>query len=121
VANDPSAQVQSLVSRIGKRWENPFYALLLVAGVAFCLTACAYVVMTVRQLHAGQLAAHAGDGFHRLLDRYGAPALIVELVVLGLATLAAIGTDGSWSGKSPGARAPDVPGPAGGPSRPLAE
>jgi len=95
------------VSRSGKRLENPFYALLLVAGVAFCLTACAYVVMAVRQLHAGQLPTRAGDGFHQLLDRYGAPAMIVELVVLGLATLAAIGTDGYWSGRSPGASAPD--------------
>ena len=32
-------------------FSNPFYFLLMVAGVIFCVTACAYGVMTVRGLH----------------------------------------------------------------------
>lgn len=82
---------------------NPFYVLLVLAGVAFCLTASAYGVMAVKQLHASQqiVPPSANDSqFMTLMDEHGVTALVVELVVLGIATAAAISTDRFWSGEA---------------------
>ena len=72
---------------------NPFYPVLVVVGIAFALTACAYSVMTVRGLDP-----HSVDegGLVGIMDRHGLTIMIVELVVLGLLTCAAIGTDNYW-------------------------
>lgn len=73
---------------------NPFYVLLLIVGVLFALTACAYFVMALRGA-SPELSASP----HRLiafLEKYGLTALIVELVVLAVATLGAIATDNYW-------------------------
>ena len=78
---------------------NPFYVILVVVGILFLVTASAYGVMTVKQLH-GQLDQDqpaAGERFLRLLDQYGGALLLGELAVLGLVTVAAIGTDEYWS------------------------
>lgn len=77
---------------------NPFYVLLLLAGVAFAITACAYGVMTVRQLNASRVPGYrfASDkgnetkNFNQLIDAHGAQAMIVELVLLGVGTVGAI-------------------------------
>ena len=79
---------------------NPFYVLLLVAGIAFCITACAYGVMSVKQLHAphtptDQMIADAG--FVQFMDQRGATIMVIELAVLALATLGAIATDSYWT------------------------
>ena len=84
---------------MAKRREptNPFYALLLVAGVIFAVTACAYGVMAFRAVapQAGQ-ASPSGEGLMRLLDRYGLWLLLGEIVVLAIATFGAIATDDYW-------------------------
>jgi len=72
---------------------NPFYALLLVVGVVFAITACAYCVMTVRGLdpRADEV------GLMGVLSEHGLIMLVVELVALGILTFAAIGTDDYWT------------------------
>lgn len=92
-----------------KKRVNPFYVLLVLAGIAFAITACAYGVMAVRQLHAGDyplsattLAAQGVEtdaGLVRFMDQHGARLMFVELAVLGLATVAAMGTDRVWTGE----------------------
>lgn len=94
-----------------KRRINPFYVLLVLAGVAFAVTACAYGVMAVKQLHASQapltgLPAVEVAGaeltsdrrFVAFMDRYGVTLMLAELGLLGFTTVAAIGTDRWWSG-----------------------
>ncbi len=74
---------------------NPFYALLVVAGIAFSITACAYGVMTLRAV-----SPHAHAANHPLLkflENHGSQLLIAEIVVLAIATFAAIGTDDYWT------------------------
>jgi hypothetical protein len=87
--------------------NNPFYLVTLLAGIVFTITACGYGVMTVRQLHeppqsrdlsdSGDDVAALDHPLVRFMDRYGTRVMIVELVVLGLATCAAIGTDAYWT------------------------
>jgi hypothetical protein len=76
---------------------NPFYVLAIVAGVVFAITACAYGVMTVRGLDP-----HAADegGLVGLMDEYGLATMLVELAVLGVLTVLAIGTDDFWTGRT---------------------
>jgi len=86
-----------------KKRVNPFYVVLIAAGVAFLLTACAYGVMAVKQLRAPQtLAAQVESDarFVEFMDQYGPKAMLVELTILGFATFAAISTDRYWSGDS---------------------
>lgn len=76
------------------KFSNPFYGLLLVAGFLFAVTATAYGVMFVREIH-GPPAAEA----HPLmvwLDQYGDAALTIELAVLAAGTFGAIATDDYW-------------------------
>lgn len=72
---------------------NPFYVLLLLSGCAFAVTACAYGVMTVRQLHRSREAVEVTDSFTQLVDDHGVSVMIVELVLLGIGTVGAIGYD----------------------------
>jgi hypothetical protein len=95
---------------VGKKKQrvNPFYVLLVLAGVAFAITACAYGVMAVKQMHASDLALPgqttelsrppADPGFIHFMEQHGNRLMVVELAVLGLMTMAAIGTDRLWSG-----------------------
>ena len=64
------------------------------------MTACAYGVMTVRQLQAGRIARleptesmAGGESFNQLVDRHGVQVMIVELVLLGVGTVGAIAYD----------------------------
>ena len=82
-----------------KKVANPFYVLLLAAGVLFSITACAYGVMMLKGGDAGN-ADGSVTSSHRLiefLDRHGAVVMTVELAVLAVATFAAIGTDDYWT------------------------
>jgi hypothetical protein len=80
---------------------NPFYILLLLAGIAFAITACAYGVMTVRQLSASRVSGYDFDrygenepqDFNALVDKHGANAMIIELILLGVGTAGAIAYD----------------------------
>lgn len=86
-----------------KKRVNPFYVVLVVAGVAFVVTACAYGVMAVKQLHVSYVSieqVQADASFVSFMDEHGATVMMMELVVLGVATFAAIGTDRFWTGES---------------------
>jgi hypothetical protein len=78
---------------------NPFYPLLVAAGLAFSITACAYGVMTVKMLHpAGAEEVRQADaGLLQFLDRHGMTLLLSELGALAVLTVAAIGTDDYWT------------------------
>lgn len=90
-----------------KKGFNPFYVLLVVVGTTFCLTACAYGLMAMRSLRPERnVAASATDqsaarpGPHQLMafmQRNGERLLFVEVAVLAVAALAAMGTDGYWT------------------------
>ena len=73
---------------------NPFYAVLIVAGVTFALTATMYGVMAVRSQDARTAEP---TGVMAFMSQHGLILMVVELVVLGLLTLAAIGTDDYWT------------------------
>jgi hypothetical protein len=75
-----------------KNLTNPFYIVLLAVGAVFAITACAYCVMTVRGLEPRPDEV----GLMGLMSQHGLTILVVELIVLGLLTVAAIGTDGYW-------------------------
>lgn len=91
-----------------KRRTNPFYVLLILAGVAFAITACGYGMMALREMRADPFAAVTqGEGsremplspsFVKFFDQYGVRLMVWELALLGVATFAAIGTDRYWSG-----------------------
>ncbi len=77
---------------------NPFYVLLLIVGITFSVTACAYGVMAVRAVKAGTTSEAAPD--NRLvvfLDQHGAKLMAGEIAVLALATVAAMASDTWWS------------------------
>jgi hypothetical protein len=82
-----------------KKRTNPFYVLLLLVGVAFCVTTCAYGVMTFRGASSSS-AARTQEESHPLmqwLDDYGVWLLAGELCVLGLATVGVIASDRYWT------------------------
>jgi hypothetical protein len=84
-----------------KKRTNPFYVFLVFVGILFTITACAYCVMAIKKSDPAQAAA-AGSAAFSLVDflsRYGLHVLVGELALLGLATFAAIGTDGYWEGR----------------------
>lgn len=77
--------------------KNPFYVLLVVLGIAFALTACAYSVMTLKAVRQAEDAAPAGGArLLEFLDEHGALLMAVELVLLAITTVAAISTDRYW-------------------------
>ena len=81
-----------------KQPSNPFYALLVIVGVAFSITACAYGVMvlkTTRVAVNGQeaISSQSGNDLMLWMDQNGMTAMGVELAILGLATVGAIWLD----------------------------
>ena len=72
---------------------NPFYVLLVLLGVVFLLTACAYSVMAFLANNpraAGELGDHVLTDF---LDRHGVELMAWELGLLAVASCAAMGLD----------------------------
>lgn len=82
-----------------KKKTNPFYVALLVVGIVFGITACAYGVMTVKMLRpeGADEVRSAGSGLLFFLDQHGFKVLGVELAVLAALTVAAISTDDYWT------------------------
>jgi hypothetical protein len=83
------------------KFANPFYALLLIAGITFALTATAYGVMAFREARPVSVEVQQATSVapHPLMDwmsRNGEAALITELVALAIFTFGAIGTDDYW-------------------------
>jgi len=103
-----------------KKPLNPFYPLLVVAGTAFCITACAYGLLAMRSLrphHAGP-TAHVGAGpveprgphpLFTFLERDGTNLLLGELALLAIFSFAAMGTDGYWTRRAEAAAARTKP------------
>lgn len=83
-----------------KPW-NPFYPVLVVVGMAFAVTACAYGLMTVKMLlpEGAAEVRQASSGLLYWMDRHGMTLLLSELGVLAVLTFAAIGTDDYWTEK----------------------
>ena len=82
--------------------HNPFYVLLLLAGAGFLITAVAYGFMAFQQLHLARAFA-AQQASHPLviwLREYGNEALLIELTVLIVCTIAAMATDGFWEARA---------------------
>lgn len=80
-----------------KEATNPFYAVLLVMGLVFVVTACAYGVMMVQTLQQGGPPPSAMVTW---LEANGTWLLAGETVILAVLTFGAIGTDGYWTQKS---------------------
>ena len=83
-----------------KKPFNPFYVLLILVGIAFCITACAYGVMTVRGLHGANAAGAMTSETHPMmswLDEHGFRLMMIEIGVLAVFTFSAIGTDEYWT------------------------
>jgi len=78
---------------------NPFYALLVVVGVAFTVTACAYGVMTVRDLRATERTAPdaPGEPLMQAVRDHGFTFLMVELGLLAVTSVGAMATDDFWT------------------------
>jgi hypothetical protein len=80
-----------------KKSANPFYGLLILAGLTFVVTASAYGVMAVRESRAAvtgkPVAEHA---LMKWMHEHGNTALLTELAILGVCTFGAIGTDEFW-------------------------
>jgi uncharacterized membrane protein YphA (DoxX/SURF4 family) len=93
---------------------NPFYALLVLIGVAFSVTACAYGVMTfvsLRAAEAGQNPAAAASTLAKFMNDHGEKMLGGELLLLAVATVGAISTDRFWQRRA-AQRRQDTPGEA---------
>jgi hypothetical protein len=76
-----------------KEPANPFYVLVIILGVVFLITACAYATMTYRAIVPG---APRDGGTHALmefLDRYGMQLMAGQLVALAAATFGAMWLD----------------------------
>lgn len=73
---------------------NPFYLAALPVGTIFAITACSYTMMAYR----GLKPHHADEvGLVALMDEHGVTIMLVQLSILALLTVAAIGTDGFWT------------------------
>ena len=82
---------------MAKSPSNPFYILLVIVGIVFAVTACAYGVMTIKLSTAAGASASSGEWLVDFLNRYGMWLLLGELAVLAVLTFAAIGTDDYWT------------------------
>lgn len=86
-----------------KKPFNPFYVLLILVGIAFCITACAYGVMTVRGLHDGAAmganvsTTESGERLMEWLDKNGFRLMMIEIAILAVCTFSAIATDEYWT------------------------
>lgn len=83
-----------------KKKGNPIYSLVVIAGLAFTLTACAYGVLMVRSMNRQSSATVADSPLLSFLDRHGFKLLMGELAVLGVSTVAAMASDDYWSKRS---------------------
>ena len=101
--------------RRSQKSANPFYVLLIIAGLSFALTATAYVVMAFREAHAregttkNETTAVATSDEHPLMvwmRHHGDAALLTELGLLAMCTFAAIGTDSYWQRRAESQRSP---------------
>jgi hypothetical protein len=81
-----------------KKPFNPFYALLIPAGLVFVVTSFAYGYMAFQAVNSVRAEAgrHATHPLFQWLRTNGDMAMLVELAVLAVLTVGAIGTDRYW-------------------------
>ena len=83
---------------------NPFYALLIVAGIAFAMTAMLFGVMTLRESRAAYATeATPAPAEHPLMTwmhLHGDRALMIEIALLAVGTVGAIATDSYWQSRA---------------------
>jgi hypothetical protein len=86
--------------RRSEKFANPFYILVVLAGLSFALTALAYGVMVVRANAAVRTATEAEmPRRHPLMEwmkQHGEAALLCELGLLAVGAFGAIATDEFW-------------------------
>jgi hypothetical protein len=87
--------------RRSDKFANPFYILLLIAGLTFAITAVAYGVMATRtnasfRAHVEPESSAPPHPLMTWMSKYGNEALITELAMLAVCTVGAIGTDEYW-------------------------
>ena len=78
-----------------QRGFNPFYAALMIVGVAFAVSAIVYGIMALRELR-GVVPAPGQRGLMAWMSEHGEWLLGVELALLMLLSLAAMLTDDYW-------------------------
>lgn len=86
----------AIVRKMAKHKEpvNPFYILLVLTGLVFCVTASAYGVMAVRGLYPEENEiSESGRRMLVWLDENGFWLLMIEIVALGIFTFGAIALD----------------------------
>jgi hypothetical protein len=77
---------------------NPFYVALLPVGALFAITACAFGVMMVHGTQpGGPTDADVPGGLLGLMEEHGLAILLVELGMLAVLTMLAIGSDSYWT------------------------
>ncbi len=83
--------------KLSRKSANPFYALLVLVGLTFVVTAAAYGVMAVRESRAAATGETVAEHpLMRWMHEHGNTALLTELALLGVCTFGAIGTDEFW-------------------------
>lgn len=98
-ATAPSKQRKSnawglLAVAKAKEPVNPFYVLLVVLGVVFLITACAYGMMAYRAISPAAARGPSGHALTDFLDRHGIELMGGELLLLAAATFGAMWLDG---------------------------
>jgi hypothetical protein len=86
---------------------NPFYPLIILAGVAFALTACAYGAMTVVSLRGAEHGERVATGFVSFMNAYGGRLMAIEVGVLAVVSIAAMTTDEWWRARADRSRSTD--------------
>jgi hypothetical protein len=72
---------------------NPFYVLLVLLGIVFLVTACAYGVMAYRAISPNVELQAKPHPLTEFLDEHGVELLGGELALLAAASFAAMGLD----------------------------
>ena len=72
---------------------NPFYPVLVIVGIVFLITACAYGVMAFRGARSGPSMDGTSNGLMVLMRHHGGKLLAGELLALALSSFAAMGLD----------------------------
>jgi len=82
-----------------KKAVNPLYPVVVLSGIAFTLTACAYGILMVRTQDPRSAGTVAASPLLVFLDKNGFLLLMVELAILTLASVAAMVTDDYWTAR----------------------
>jgi hypothetical protein len=83
-----------------KALVNPCYVLVVLIGLLFAITACAYGTMAYRAILPAVEPSARNTGLMGFLDRYGVQALAMELTALGAVTGGAMMLDRHRSRKN---------------------